>query len=241
MTVRPKNQNISNNHDSQPLHYSVGVCSINLSKQKRQLLKELARDISDPQVLKAIEAIPREIFVPENSRHLAYENIPLAIPYKQTISQPLIVAIMVASLNLTPTSKVLELGTGSGYQTAILSFLADKVITVERLPSLAAAAKAIFPSLGYGNIVVRHTEHVLGCPEHAPYDAIIVSAGAPTLPSVLLDQLAVAGRMVIPVGKRQEQDLLLVEKTPNDYSVKSLGPCRFVPLIGVGAWAEDVN
>ncbi|MFC1935371.1 protein-L-isoaspartate(D-aspartate) O-methyltransferase [Chloroflexota bacterium] len=212
---------------------------MNMEEQKRHLLEHLRRDISDERVLQAMERVPREAFIPEASRHLAYEDIPLPIGEGQTISQPLIVALMIARLNLKPTDKVLELGAGSGYQAAILSLLVREVITTERLPSLANAAQALLTSLGYHNVSVRLAGEVLGCPEEAPFDAIIVAAGAPRLPMVLLDQLVEGGRMVIPVGSRYEQDLSLVKKTREGYSVKSLGPCRFVPLIGAGAWEEE--
>ena len=212
---------------------------MNLKEQKLRLLEHLRRDVSDERVLQAMERVPREAFVPEASRHLAYEDIPLPIGEDQTISQPLIVALMIASLNLKPTDRVLELGAGSGYQAAILSLLTREVITTERLPTLASAAQSLLMSLGYHNVRVRHAGEVLGCPEEAPFDAIIVAAGAPRLPRVLLDQLVERGRMVIPVGSRYEQDLSLVEKTREGYSVKSLGPCRFVPLVGRDAWKEE--
>lgn len=212
---------------------------MNLEEQKLRLLEHLRRDVSDERVLQAMKRVPREAFVPEPSRHLAYEDIPLPIGEGQTISQPLIVALMIASLNLQPTDKVLELGAGSGYQAAILSLLTQEVITTERLPTLASAAQSLLMSLGYHNVRVRHAGEVLGCPEEAPFDAIIVAAGAPRLPRVLLDQLVERGRMVIPVGSQYEQDLSLVEKTRQGYSVKSLGPCRFVPLVGRDAWKEE--
>ena len=212
---------------------------MDLEEQKRRLLAHLRREISDERLLQAMERVPREAFVPEASWHLAYEDIPLPIGEGQTISQPLIVALMIAALNLNPTDKVLELGAGSGYQAALLSLLAREVITTERLPALAGGAGSMLSSLRYDNVAVRPAGETLGCPEEAPFDAIIVAAGAPRLPMVLLDQLEDGGRMVIPVGSRREQDLLRVEKTADGYSVKSLGPCRFVPLIGLGAWEDE--
>ena len=212
---------------------------MNLDEQKRRLLAHLRRDISEERVLQALERVPRETFVPEASRHLAYEDIPLPIGGGQTISQPLIVALMIASLTLKQPDKVLEVGTGSGYQAAILSLLAREVITTERLAPLAGVAQARLTALGYRNVKVLPAGDTLGCPAEAPFDAIIVAAGAPRLPRVLLDQLAEGGRLVIPVGSRREQDLMLVEKTRDGYSVKSLGPCRFVPLVGPGAWEDD--
>ena len=212
---------------------------MDLREQKHRLLAHLRRDISDKRVLQAMERVPREAFIPEASQHLAYEDIPLPIGEGQTISQPLIVAMMIASLKLKATDKVLEVGTGSGYQAAIISLLAREVITTERLPALANAAQELLTSLGYHNVTVCPAGEVLGCPEEAPFDAVIVAAGAPRLPRVLLDQLADGGRLTIPVGSRREQDLLLVEKTQEGYSMKSLGPCRFVPLVGPGAWEDD--
>ena len=210
-----------------------------MEDKKRRLIEHLRRKISDARVLDAMSRVPRELFVPEDSRHLAYEDIPLPIGEDQTISQPLIVAMMNAALALDSTDKVLEVGTGSGYQASVLSLLAGEVITTERLPDLAGAARERLASLGCSNVVVRPAGDVLGCPEEAPFDAIVVAAAAPRLPRVLLDQLADGGRMVIPVGSLHQQELHSVQKDHDGYSVKSLGPCRFVPLIGPGAWGED--
>lgn len=212
---------------------------MNFHEQKRRLLAHLRRDISDKRVLEAMGRVPREAFLPEASRHLAYEDIPLPIGEGQTISQPLIVALMVASLRLKPSDKVLEVGTGSGYQAAVLSLLTREVVSTERLASLATAAQERLAALGYRNVKVVMAGDTLGCPQEAPFDAIVVAAGAPRLPRMLLDQLSEGGPLVIPVGSRREQDLLLVEKTNDGYSVKSLGPCRFVPLVGPGAWDDD--
>ncbi len=209
-----------------------------MEDKKRGLIGHLGRYISDAQVLEAISRVPRELFVPEDSRHLAHEDIPLPIGQDQTISQPLIVAMMVAALALKPTDKVLEVGTGSGYQASVLSLLAGEVVTTERLPYLADVARERLASLGYDNVVVRPAGDVLGCPEEAPFDAIVVAAAAPRLPSVLLDQLADGGRMVIPVGSLHQQELHRVQKDHGGFSVTNLGPCRFVPLIGPGAWGD---
>jgi protein-L-isoaspartate(D-aspartate) O-methyltransferase len=183
--------------------------------------------------------IPREAFVPRSSRHLAYEDRPLPIGEGQTISQPFIIALMTQALELVGREKVLELGTGSGYQAAILAELARQVITIERFPSLAQNAKRTLQKLGYTNIQVHLAEKTLGWRAEAPYDAIMVTAAAPTIPQELLDQLIVGGRMVIPVGSRWEQDLLCVLKQEHGVTVKHLTPCRFVPLIGEGAWSEE--
>ena len=206
---------------------------------KTRLLEHLAREVIDERVLDAIKRVDREAFIPEASSHLAYEDIPLPIGEGQTISQPLMVALMTHALAVKETDKVLEIGTGSGYQAAVLSLLAKEVITMERFPVLAKKARTVLPSLQYNNIQVRLASTALGCPEEAPFDAIIVTAGAPRLPRVLLDQVAAnGGRLVIPVGSQREQDLLRVERDKEGYMVKSLGPCHFVPLIGPGAWVE---
>ena len=207
-------------------------------QQKRRLLSRLRKEVSDKRVIDAMECVPREAFIPEASRQLAYEDIPLPIGEAQTISQPQIVALMVASLNLRPEDRVLELGTGSGYQAAVLSLIAWQVVTTERHPSLASEAGARLDSLGYHNVSVRQAGDILGCPDETPFDAIIVAAGAPRVPRALLDQLVDGGRMVIPVGSRSEQDLLLVVKTDDGFAVSNLGPCRFVPLVGPGAWQD---
>ena len=182
--------------------------------------------------------VPREAFVAQEQCHLAYEDRPLSIGFEQTISQPFIVALMVQALELTGDEKVLELGTGSGYEAAILADLAQKVVTVECIPELAESARQVLDSLGYSNIEVHISGRILGWPEEAPYDAVIVSAGAPTVPKVILEQLAWNGRLVIPVGSRWQQELLRVTKLRKRNRVENLGGCYFVPLIGEGAWSK---
>jgi protein-L-isoaspartate(D-aspartate) O-methyltransferase len=189
-------------------------------------------------VIDAMERVPREMFVPARSRHLSYEDIPLPIGDGQTISQPYIVAVMTNALDLKEDDKVLELGTGSGYQTAILSLLCRKVYSVERIASIAERAISLLTSLGYVNVEVRTAGDTLGCPEKAPFDAIIVTAGSPRLPRDLLEQMAPVGRMVIPVGSQREQSLTKVVNTDYSYSISNLVPCRFVPLVGKGAWDQ---
>ena len=159
--------------------------------------------------------------------------------FDQTISQPFIIALMTSSLELTGREKVLEVGTGSGYQAAILAELARLVITVERLPFLAEVAKKTLDSLGYKNIMVRLAEPTMGWQIDAPYDAIMVTAGAPKVPDSLLSQLAIGGRMVIPMGSRYEQDLYKITRYKNKNIVQNLGGCRFVSLIGEDAWTEE--
>jgi len=211
-----------------------------LSRSKTALLAELAQDVSDRRVLDAIAKVPRERFVPEELRVYAYENRPLPISYGQTISQPLIVALMTQALRLVGNEKVLEVGTGSGYQAALLSHLAREVFSVERVAQLAQRAQRTLAELGFTTVRVRVADETLGWPEEAPYHAIIVTAGAPRVPQELLEQLATGGRMVIPVGSRDLQELVRVEKSPEGPVLTNLGPCRFVPLMGAGAWSEDI-
>lgn len=204
---------------------------------RASLLAGLGLEIRDQRVLKAMEKVPRELFVPLASQHLSYEDIPLPIGQGQTISQPYIVALMTQELELSGREKVLEVGTGSGYQSAILAELARWVVSVERFPALAEAAEKLLNRLGYHNVEV-HPAEGLGWRAGAPYDAIMVTAGAPRVPDELLRQLREGGRMVVPVGSRWDQQLLKVTKIDGRTEVKELGACRFVPLVGEGAWDE---
>ncbi len=189
-------------------------------------------EITDPDVLAAIERAPRHRFVPEHLQDQAYEDRPLPIGLGQTISQPFVVALMTQALALTPESKALEIGTGSGYQTGILAELADEVYTVEVRPELQERAKRILDDLGYANIHYRVGDGWEGWPEEAPFDAIIVTAAAPEWPQALIRQLAEGGRMVIPVGEHDwKQTLWLLTKLDGSLIKESLGPVRFVPLI----------
>jgi len=206
---------------------------------RTRLIEHLGTEVRDKRVLEAMARIPRECFVPPEEQHLAYEDRPLPIGLDQTISQPFIVALMTQALELTGSEKVLEIGTGSGYQAAILAELARLVITIERLPALAEAAKKVLDSLGYTNIVVHLAKETLGWPDDAPYDAIIATAGAPRVPPDLLAQLAIGGRMVIPVGSRYVQELCKVTRRRKKNTIQNLGGCRFVSLIGKGAWEEE--
>lgn len=212
---------------------------MDFEKQRRRLVAQVRREVKEVRVLEAMARVPREVFVPEAHRHLAYEDMALPIGEGQTISQPLIVAMMLAALELKPTDKALEVGTGSGYQAALLSHLAQEVVTTERVPELAEQARRRLADLGCRNVTVALAGEVLGWPEGGAYDGIIVAAGGPHLPRALIDQLAEGGRLVIPVGSRLEQQLMKVVKTKEGYAVKMLGACRFVPLIGVGAWGEE--
>ncbi len=212
---------------------------MNFETDRARLIEHLGKHIRDERVLAAMSRVPREFFVPPAEQNLAYEDIPLPIGLGQTISQPFIIALMTASLELTGKEKVLEVGTGSGYQTAILAELVRQVITVERLPELSEAARKRLDNLGYSNVTFHHAGPTLGWPDEAPYDDILVTAGAPRVPDSLVSQLAVGGRLVIPVGSRYEQELYKITRGQEHNTIDSLGGCRFVSLIGGGAWEEE--
>lgn len=207
-------------------------------KARTRLISELDTEIRDKRVLEVMSRVPREKFVPPELRHAAYENRPLPIGLAQTISQPLIVAMMTEALELTGREKVLEIGTGSGYQTAILAELADTVVSVERLPELAESAENVLNELGYTNISVHVAGEKLGRPEDAPYDSILATAGAPEVPPGLVAQLKFNGVMVIPVGSRHLQELCKITRLKTGNRIINLGGCRFVSLVGKEAWDE---
>lgn len=205
---------------------------------RARLVAQLRQKIKDERVIKAMARVPRECFVPLEEQNLAYEDMALPIGFHQTISQPYIVALMTEALEISGDQKVLEVGTGSGYQTAILAELARFVLTTERVPALAERAETVLASLGYTNIEVHMSGETLGWPEGAPYEAILVTAGAPCVPPDLLAQLAIGGRLVIPVGSRYMQELCRVTKRWRKNVTENLGGCLFVPLVGKGAWEE---
>jgi len=212
---------------------------MDFAAERARLIEHISREIKDRRVLEVMARVPREMFVPEENRHLAYEDIPLPIGLDQTISQPFIIALMTEALELTGKEKVLEIGTGSGYQAAVLAGLARRVVTVERLPRLAETARKVLDSLGYNNIEIQLSGETLGWPEGAPYEAILVTAGAPRVPSELVAQLAIGGRMVIPVGSRYLQELVKITRQKRKNKIENLGGCRFVSLIGKGAWEDE--
>lgn len=199
------------------------------------------RGIKDQRVLEAMGKVPRHLFVAEALACQAYGDHPLPIGELQTISQPFIVAEMTQALELTGSERVLEIGSGSGYQTAILAELCSRVYTVERLRPLMTKAKELLDSLGYRNIVYRVSDGTMGWPEQAPFDAIIVTAGSPDVPVPLLEQLATFGRLVIPVGRtRLTQNLLKITKDSTGRAIRSdLGGCRFVDLVGQYGWPDE--
>jgi protein-L-isoaspartate(D-aspartate) O-methyltransferase len=196
------------------------------------------RGVTDAAVLAAMEIVPRHEFVPEEFRARAYDDAPLPIGDGQTISQPYIVAAMTAALDLRTADRVLEIGTGCGYQAAVLSRLAKEVFTVERRPELALSASARLGGLGYANVHVHCGDGTLGLPEFAPFNAILVAAAAPAVPQPLLAQLAEGGRMILPVGDAEHQELRLIEKRGKSYRNTTLEGCRFVPLVGYYGWQD---
>jgi protein-L-isoaspartate(D-aspartate) O-methyltransferase len=201
--------------------------------------KQIARrGIADRRVLGAMASVPRERFVPGDQQHLAYADQPLPIGLGQTISQPYIVALMAEQAQITRKSKVLEIGTGSGYAAAVFAKIARHVWTIERLEKLAVGAEERFADLGIDNITTVVDDGACGYPSAAPFDAIIVAAAAPAAPQPLLDQLAVGGHLVVPVGDRSFQDLSIIERTAYGYDEKSAGSCRFVPLISPEAFRD---
>jgi protein-L-isoaspartate(D-aspartate) O-methyltransferase len=198
-----------------------------------------ARGIRDPKVLAAMAAVPREAFLPPEMAEFAYEDRPLPIAVGQTISQPYIVALMTEALHLQPTDTVLEIGTGSGYAAAVLAEIAGRLYTIERHRELADAARTVLLDLGYDRVEVRCADGSLGWPEHAPYQAIVVAAGGPDLPPALLEQLAIGGRLVMPVGPSRTQKLVRITRVARDqYRREDLGDVMFVPLVGAQGWTE---
>jgi len=213
----------------------VNFAQLRYSMVETQLVR---RGILDKRVLTAMGNVSREKFVPKDLIDSAYEDSPLSIGEGQTISQPYMVAIMTECLELQGNEKILELGTGSGYQTAILAELAESVISIERIPPLAEQAKQKLDELGYKNIKVICADGTLGYPAEQPYNGIIVTAGAPKIPETLVNQLQVGGKLVIPVGSRFSQTLTVVEKKEKGYKNRAVCGCVFVPLLGQEGWTN---
>lgn len=197
------------------------------------------RGLTDSAVLTAMDTVPRHQFVPADFRHRAYEDAPLPIGDGQTISQPYIVAAMTAALRLKGGERVLEIGTGCGYQAAILACLAKRIFTIEYHADLATSAAVRLEHLGYSSVHVHCGDGTRGLPDFAPFDAILVAAAAPAVPAPLLQQLAEHGRMIVPVGDVDNQDLQLIERASDGYRTTLLEPCRFVPLLGAYGWKES--
>jgi protein-L-isoaspartate(D-aspartate) O-methyltransferase len=207
-----------------------------LNMVERQLVP---RGITDSRVLEAMRKVPRHLFLEEALSDRAYDDSALPIGDKQTISQPYIVALMTQALALRPTDKVLEIGTGSGYQTAILAGLAARVYSIERVKSLALRSRERLDRLGYRNVAVRNGDGTYGWGEAAPFDAVLVAAGSPSIPPLLVEQLREGGRLVIPVGDRNAQVLQLGVKQRGQLVLSCLTDCTFVPFIGAFAWSAD--
>jgi protein-L-isoaspartate(D-aspartate) O-methyltransferase len=197
-----------------------------------------ARGVSDPGVLAAMRSVPRHLFVSEALRDQAYGDFPLPIGEQQTISQPYIVAEMTQALQLGREDRVLEIGTGSGYQAAVLARIAYRVYTIERIRALYLQVRRLFDELRLFNVVTRYGDGSKGWEEESPFDAIIITAGAPRIPSVLVNQLAVGGRLVAPVGNPHSQDLIKLVKEKTGVRQSNLGGCRFVKLVGEHGWPD---
>ncbi len=200
-----------------------------------------ARGVTDPAVLAAMRTVPREAFVPPELVECAYDDLPLPIGEGQTISQPYIVALMTAALLPSPADRVLEIGTGSGYAAAVLHCIVKQVYTMERLETLYRLARRRLRRLGYHHVSVHHANGTLGWPAHAPYDGIVVTAGGPTIPTALQEQLALGGRLVMPVGAQPTQQMLVrvTRVSTTEFHQENLGLVCFVPLIGAQGWADD--
>jgi protein-L-isoaspartate(D-aspartate) O-methyltransferase len=213
---------------------------MNFQKARDRMVEAqlISRGIQDPRVLEAMRKVPRHMFVDEALKDQAYGDHPIPIGDKQTISQPYIVALMTETLKLQGNEKVLEIGTGSGYQAAVLAELAARVFSIERFPNLAYRASQTLHKLGYKNVIVRVADGTLGWPDEAPFDAIMITAGAPKIPQPLVDQLAMGGRLVVPVGDRLSQELFLAERVPEGIKKTNLGGVRFVDLVGKWGWQE---
>jgi len=215
---------------------SVDAAVARAEMVERQLRR---RGITDERVLDAMGRVPRELFVPEGLRRYAYDDGALPIGRRQTISQPFVVATICSLLSLDGTERVLDVGTGSGYQAAVLAELAVDVVTIERVPALAEEARARLSDAGASNVEVRVGDGSLGVPEHAPFDGIAVAAAAPRVPCALYDQLVEGGRLVIPRGSRRGQDLVVVVRTPTGPVERTSIACRFVPLVGDEGFGDD--
>jgi protein-L-isoaspartate(D-aspartate) O-methyltransferase len=202
---------------------------------ERQLVR---RGVIDERVLAAFRRVPRETFVPAELAEFAYDDNPLPIGEGQTISQPYVVALMAEAAGIGPEEKVLEVGAGSGYAAAILAELAKEVVTIERHASLAEGARRALQRLGYSNVTVIHGDGSRGFPERAPYDAILVAAGAPAPPGSLKEQLADGGRLIVPVSVDSHQDLKVIKRHGDAFAEENLGAVRFVPLLGEEGWEE---
>jgi len=213
---------------------------IKYERQREEMVRSQieARGIKAPEVLSAFRRVPRHLFVSEALRDQAYGDYPLPIGEQQTISQPYIVAEMTQALDLSKDDRVLEIGTGSGYQAAILAQIVYRVYTIERKRSLYLQARILFDKLRYHNIVMKYADGTKGWQDESPFDGVIVTAGAPQIPDILIDQLGDGGRMVVPVGNQHTQELIKIFRDDQDIRQTNLGGCRFVKLVGEHGWKE---
>ena len=212
------------------------------SARERMVETQLERrGITDIKVLYAMRKVPRHLFVPEPLRSRAYEDCPLPIGESQTISQPYMVALMTQALELKNTDIVLEIGTGSGYQTAVLAEIVEEVYSIERIHSLLFNARKALDEIGYRNVITKNFDGTYGWKEKSPFDAIIVTAGSPEIPHPLIEQLAIGGRLIIPVGDSSSQILKRVRKKENEIEIEELCGCVFVKLIGKYGWTNNNN
>jgi len=220
----------------------VAVDTLNDSRwlrQRRALIEAIQeKGIHKLEVLRAFDLVPRHLFLPESVQHRSYEDAAIPIGFGQTASQPSIQALYIQTLGIEPNDRVLEIGTGSGYQTALLAHLAGHVYSIERVRELSMRARTALDRMRFSNIALLVGDGTIGWSKYAPYDAILVAAGSPTIPQALVDQLAVNGRMLIPVGTRDEQVLTLVRRTPHGIETEAIGGCVFVPLLGRFGWPE---
>lgn len=209
-----------------------------MARERERMVEEqlVRRGVTDERVLAAMRRVPRHRFVQEALRDRAYGDHPLPIGEEQTISQPYIVGLMTSLLELTGREKILEVGTGSGYQTAVLATLARRVCSIERLPRLAERARAVLEALGYDNVWVRVGNGALGWPDEAPFDRILVAAGGPAVPPPLFQQLGEGGRLVLPIGDTDTQTLTVVDNDHGRMRTRAVGDCKFVKLVGKYAW-----
>jgi len=215
--------------------------SLKYERQRHEMVRTQieARGVTDPKVLYALRKVPRHLFVSEALRDQAYGDFPLPIGEQQTISQPYIVAEMTQALQPSADDRILEIGTGSGYQAAVLAEIVFRVYTIERIHSLYVQTRKLFDKLKYHNIVTKYSDGTIGWESESPFDGIIVTAGAPEIPKLLVSQLAVGGRLVIPVGDQYSQELIKLYKDEQGIHKNNLGGCRFVKLVGENGWREQ--
>lgn len=210
---------------------------LRFERQRRQLIEVIRdHDIEDLEILRAFDLTPRHLFVPESVQHRAYEDAPVPIGFGQTASQPSLQALYIKTLQLKPSDRVLEVGTGSGFQTALLAQLVAHVYSVERIRELSMRARSAIDAMRLSNVALLVGDGTIGWSRYAPYDAILVTAGGPSIPPALVEQLAIGGRMLIPIGDREQQQLTLVTRTSEGIEQREITGCVFVPLLGRFGW-----